>query len=169
MVLTAVLAFGATRNASAQEPAPPLQWPDAPPPPPAPPPRVDASPPRIDRDRVREALDEDPDISASYRHGRGLVIGGAVSVGASGASLLLAGVFSVTASSSGPTYEDDPDYAGDESAQRAAIGFAVTGLVLLAVGVPMLAVGVRERREAVHEARRKVDLARGPRGFGLRF
>jgi hypothetical protein len=168
MVLTAVLAFGTTQTARAQEPAAPLQWPDTPPPPPPAPREVD-SPPRIERDAVREALHDDPDLDASYRHGRGLVIAGAVSVGSSGASLLMAGVFSLSAALGDTTYEDDPDEPVDETAGRAALGFAVTSLVLLAVGVPMLAVGVRERREALMDAQRKVRLSNGPRGFGLRF
>lgn len=170
--MTAVMAFGTTRVAQAQEPAAPLQWPDTPPPPTparAPAPAVDTSPPRFDRDRVREVLNDDPDISAAYRRGRGLVIAGAVSVGSSGASLLLAGVFALNASSSGPTYEDDPEYAANRPVDPAALGFAITSLVLLGVGVPMLAVGIRDRRAAIRDARRKVGLANGPHGFGLRF
>ena len=172
MVLAALIAFGTATTATAA-PLQTMEWPDTPPPP-APAPRIAVPPtaasPMSEKEAIRDVLRRDPEIGARYRQGRGMIIGGAISLGSAGGSLLTAGLFALLANGLENTNPDDDveDYdGGDERA--VAVGFAVTAGVLVAVGVPLVIIGARRRGDAVADARRRVSLGMGPRGFGLRF
>lgn len=172
MVLAAVVAFGTATTADAAPPQT-MQWPDTPPPP-APAPRIAA--PRIsaplmtEKAAIRDVLRRDPEIGARYRRGRGMVVGGAVSLGVAGGTALTAGLFALLADFSTNTDPDDDveDYDGSDE-RSVAVGFAVTAGVLVAVGIPLVIIGARTRGDAIADARRRVSLGMGPRGFGLRF
>jgi hypothetical protein len=169
MVMAALVAFGTATAASAAPPQT-MQWPDTPPPPaPAPTPQITA-PPMSEKEAIRNVLRGDSEIGTRYRQGRGMVVGGAVSLGVAGATLLTAGLFALLADFSENTdpYDDVEDYdARDE--KSVAVGFAVTAGVLVAAGIPLVIVGARRRSDAIHDAQRRVSLGMGPRGFGLRF
>jgi hypothetical protein len=169
MVMAALVAFGTATAANAAPPQT-MAWPDTPPPAaPAPAPRITA-PLMTEKEAIRDVLRRDPDIGARYRQGRGMVVGGAVSLGVAGGSLLTAGLFALIADFSEHSDPDDDVDDYDASDERSvAVGFAVTAGVLVAVGIPLVVVGARRRADAIHDARRRVSLGMGPRGFGLRF
>lgn len=169
--MAAVLAFGTVKTADAA-PAEAMTWPDSPPPPP--PPRAHVAPPpapETERERMNRLLRSDSEIGAQYRRGRGMIIGGSVSLGVAGASLLSAGVFALVAEIESIPSDTDDDLAPMEetSSREIAIGFAITSGVLVAIGIPLIALGARDRSHAMERAKRRAWLGTGPRGFGLRF
>lgn len=169
--MAAVLAFGTATSAAAAPPET-MTWPDTPPPAP-PPPRVASAPlpPESDAERMNRLLRSDSELGDQYRRGRGMIIGGSVSLGAAGVSLLTAGVFSLASQIEPPDPEDVTAAIVEENERQrdTAIGFAIASGVLVAIGIPLVAVGAVRRADAMHRAKRRVSLDAGPHGFGLRF
>lgn len=106
---------------------------------------------------VKEEFAKDPELYQEYRSGRGMMIGGAVSLGIGG-TLGLVGIAVATNSA----FTED---------RAVAISLGVIGLAGIVTGAVLLGVGVPKRKRALREAQSRVvvspTFSRGYAGVGL--
>lgn len=96
---------------------------------------------KLREQKVRELLRTDPEISRQYKSGRGMVIGGSVSLG-------VGGLMGLGALAYGPD-------AGSKSGRAAAIGVGSVGMALMVTGAVLLGLGIPKRKAAKEKAREK--------------
>lgn len=160
--LVAAIALTPARGLAAEPPADhAAQWEGVvgpTPAPPAPPPVVHVPPPVVSReDAARDVLRNDPEVAPRYRHGRGMIIGGAVVLSLGVALLSTAALVAVA-----------EGFGGSETFEVSTT-FAITGSLHAIGGAALLGVGIVKRRHAVEDARRRVALGVGSGGLALRF
>ncbi len=121
-------------------------------------PDVGPSSPVVGRGTVNEIIRNDPELYRRYKRARSVITGGAVLTGIGGVGLIAGGVIVGT----GGGGEAAPAIFGVFGAA------ALTGIVLLAIGVPVRG---KVRRDAESRARgvARVGFEVAPGGFGLRF
>lgn len=106
---------------------------------------------------VKEEFAKDPELYQEYRSGRGMMIGGAVSMGVGGVLGLVGIAVAVN-----PAFSDG---------RPVAISLGVIGLAGIVTGAVLLGVGVPKRKRALREAQSRVvvspTFSRGFAGIGF--
>ncbi len=113
---------------------------------------------------VKHILQTDPELSRQYKSGRGMVIGGAISLSIGGVFLLGAGAVS--------GLNDADTVSSRRRANRnLAIALAVVGLAGAAAGATLLGIGIPKRRRAKEAAVQRVVVSPtfAPEAGGGRF
>ena len=116
---------------------------------------------------VKQVLQTDPVLAKQYKSGRGMVIGGSITLGIGGLLLLVA---------AGVSSQNDDSNGGLSRAERRtnrdlAVALAVVGFAAAAGGATLLGIGIPKRRKAREAAVSRVVFAPtfGPSPGGGRF
>lgn len=116
---------------------------------------------------VKQVLQTDPVLAKQYKSGRGMVIGGSITLGIGGLLLLVA---------AGVSSQNDDSSASLSRAEKRtnrdlAVALAVVGLAAAAGGATLLGIGIPKRRKAREAAVSRVVFAPtfGPSPGGGRF